>query len=55
MAKAIVLRFDTDEQREALKEEAAALPGKVSLNTYILTLLDSHPNRKRSKPKGRKR
>lgn len=53
MPKAVVLRFDTDAQREALKAEAAALPGKVSLNTYILTLLESHPDRK-DKPKGKK-
>ena len=49
MPKAIVLRFDTDQQREALKDEAAALPGKVSLNTYIITLLTTHPDRKKVK------
>jgi len=54
MAKAIVLRFDTDEQREVLKAEAAALPGKVSLNTYILTLLTTHPERPKKRAKARK-
>lgn len=49
MAKAVVLRFTSDEEREALKEEAAALPGKVSLNTYILTLLATHPGRKKKR------
>ena len=51
MPKAIALRFDSDEQREALKAEAKALPGNVSLNTYIITLLTTHPDRKRSKAK----
>ena len=49
MAKAIVLRFDTDELREALKAEAAAFPGHVSLNTYVITLLSTHPDRMRAK------
>lgn len=35
-----------------LKEEAAELTGHVSLNTYIVQLLTSHPDRKR-KPKKR--
>jgi predicted HicB family RNase H-like nuclease len=54
MPKAIVLRFDTDQQREALKDEAAALPGKVSLNTYIITLLTTHHDRKKVKARAKK-
>ena len=50
MTKAIVLRFDTDEQREALKAEAKA-DGR-SLNKQILHLLSTHPDR--PKKKGRK-
>lgn len=37
---------------EELAAEAAALPGNVSLNTYIVTLLTTHPDRpKRKKAK----
>jgi len=35
-----------------LAKEAAALPGNVSFNTYVVTLLTTHPDRKRAK--GRK-
>lgn len=55
MPKAIVLRFDTDALREALKAEASTLPGKVSLNTYIITLLTTHPDRKRVKAKAKRK
>ena len=47
MAKAIVLRFDTDQQREALKTEAKA-QGR-SLNKHILFLLSTHPDRPKKK------
>ena len=47
MAKAIVLRFDTDELREALKAEARA-QGR-SLNKQILHLLATHPDRPQKK------
>lgn len=45
MAKAIVLRFDTDQQREDLKAEATT-QGR-SLNKHVLFLLSTHPDRKR--------
>lgn len=35
------------ELHQPLKDEAAALPGNVSLNTYIVTLLTNSPDRKR--------
>lgn len=50
MAKAIVLRFDTDELREALKAEARA-QGR-SLNKQILHLLANHPDRAKKKGGG---
>lgn len=31
-----------------------ALPGKVSLNTYIITLLTTHPDRKKVKSRAKK-
>jgi predicted HicB family RNase H-like nuclease len=30
-----------------LAKEAQAKPGKVSLNTYLLTLLETHPERQK--------
>lgn len=44
MTKAIVLRFDTEEQHRALKADAKA-QGR-SLNKHILFLADTHPDRK---------
>lgn len=44
------------ELHQELADEAKALPGNVSLNTYIVTLLTNSPDRKkvkRSKPKGK--
>lgn len=32
--------------KKKLEKEAKALPGKVSLNTYLLTLIETHPSRK---------
>lgn len=34
-----------------LAKEAKALPGNVSLNTYIVTLLTTHPDRPKKKRK----
>lgn len=45
MAKAIILRLKTNQEREALKEEADAT--HRSLNGYILHLLATHPDRKK--------
>lgn len=53
MAKSIVLRFNPESLHKELKAEAEELPGKVSLNTYIVTLLTTHPDRVRRKKGGK--
>ena len=45
------LRVRLGDLHKELASEAKALPGKVSLNTYIITLLTTHPDRKKSKAK----
>jgi hypothetical protein len=37
-----------------LADEAKALPGKVSFNTYVITLLTTHPDRKKVKARAKK-
>lgn len=36
--------------KKSLQKEAAAMPGSVSLNTYLLTLIETHPERKNPSP-----
>ena len=51
----VVLRFDSDAQRLELKAEAADFtPRGISLNSYILHLLDTHPDRVKRKPKAKR-
>lgn len=48
------LRVRLGPLHEELAAEAKALPGTVSLNTYIITLLTTHPDRPKRKDKGKK-
>lgn len=45
------LRVRLGPLHEELAAEAKALPGNVSLNTYIITLLTTHPDRKKPRKK----
>ena len=49
---AVHLRFRDTDQHKALSDEAKA-DGR-SLNNYLLHLIETNPNRKRQKAKGKK-